>query len=248
MKNKGLYLIFTLFLLSVFVYYLAPPQIPVITYHGFSEDKPKDNMHITKKNFEKQMKFLYKHHYKTLSLEDIECFIEKRCNLPKKSVLITMDDGWKSELSIAAPILKKYNFHAVIFYVGENISGKNPSFMNEQDLETIQKDYPNIEIASHSFGLHYEEAYKLDANIIQNDMHMMKTIVHSPYFAYPYGKHSLQYHQALQNEKYELAFTFGPKREHRKLRQSDSRYELPRLNFSSDVPLWKFILRLIWLY
>ena len=42
-----------------------------------------------------------------------------------------------------------------------------------------------------------------------------------------------------------MAFTFGPGKEHRKASQKDDAYKIPRLNISNDMPLWKFILRII---
>lgn len=231
---------------SIIVYNLIPTKIAVLTYHDFVEDNPENNMQISKDVFEEEMKYLHDHHYKTLKLEDIECFLEKKCKLDKKSVLITMDDGWKNELEIAAPILKKYNLNAVIFYLGENYDGKNPNFMDMSDLETLKKDYKNIEIANHSYALHYEEAYLLEKNDFINDLETMKEINDSKYYAYPYGKYTDKYIDALKEEDYSLAFTFGPDDNHRKLTVNDNRYEIPRLNLSNGMPKWKFILRLNW--
>ncbi|MBQ6134851.1 MAG: polysaccharide deacetylase family protein [Bacilli bacterium] len=243
---KKLYIL--LFIITLIVLYVcfAPVKIPVLTYHDFVDGEPTNNMQISKKAFEEEMKYLADHHYKSLEIKDIECFLKKECNLPKKSVLITMDDGWKSELEIAAPILKKYHLKATIFYVGENLSKENENFMSLEDLETLIQKYPNIEIASHSYSLHQEKSYKLSKEEITKDMQKMKESIISPYYAYPYGKYSEDYQEALKDEGYRLAFTFGPGGEHRKLTQKDSCYELPRLNMSNGMPLWKFILRLNW--
>ena len=37
-----------------------------------------------KKEFEKEMLFLKKHNYKTLTLKEIECFMEKKCKIKRK--------------------------------------------------------------------------------------------------------------------------------------------------------------------
>ena len=203
-------------------------------------------MQITEKEFKEEMKYLKEQNYKTLTLKEMECYLKKTCKLPRKSVLITMDDGWKNELEIAAPILKKYGFHAVIFYIGENIEGKNKNFMNESDIKKLKKEYPNIELANHSYALHYEDAYKLEKEEIKEDLKKMKEINDSKYYAYPYGKYQKQYIEALKEENYKLAFTFGPDKKHRKVTEKDNVYEIPRLNISNGMTLWKFILRLNW--
>lgn len=227
-------------------YYTSPTKITVLTYHDFVETTPENNMQISKKNFEKQMKYLHDHNYKTLKLKDIECYLEEKCKLSKKSVLITMDDGWKNELLIAAPILKKYKLDATIFYIGEHYNGDNENFMNEKDIDKLKKKYSNIELANHSYSLHYEEAYLLDEESILNDLKKMNEINESKYYAYPYGKYSEKYINSLKNSDYSLAFTFGPGENHRKLTTKDNKYEIPRLNMSTDMPMWKFILRLNW--
>lgn len=244
-------IVLIMFLVVVFIglgitYILMPTKIPVLTYHDFVKENPQNNMQINEDVFRKEMKYLHDHHYKSLTLKDIECFINDKCKLPKKSVLITMDDGWKNELLIAAPILKEYNLNATIFYLGENYDGKNENFMDKNDLEKLKKEYPNIELANHSYSLHYEDAYLLDQKDISKDLKKMNKVNKSKYYAYPYGKYSKEYIKALKQENYSLAFTFGPDEKHRKLTKEDNIYEIPRLNMSNGMPMWKFILRLNW--
>lgn len=234
--------------IGVVIYHLLPTKIPVLTYHNFTKEKKNESLVITEEEFEKQIKFLKDHHYHSLTLEQIDCFMNHTCKIPKKSVMITIDDGWKSTLEIAAPILKKYQMNAVLFYIGHNISGENPSFLNSEEMEVLKREYPNIEIASHTYDLHQEDAYLQEKDVLLSDMEKMKTVIRNPYFAYPYGRHSENYHEALKEAGYRLAFTFGPGEEHRKLSSKDSIYELPRLNMSSSMPFWKFVLRLIWFY
>lgn len=233
--------------IAVIGYFMIPQKIPVLTYHNFTKDGNSDNMTISVKDFEKQIKFLSDHNYKSLTMKDIECFMDGSCSLPRKSVLITIDDGWRSTLGVAAPILKKYNMNATLFYIGHNVNDDNPSFLSKNDIGIMRKKYPNIEIASHTYDLHKEDAYLLSKDELVIDMEKMKKVISNPYFAYPYGNHSEAYHEALKEEEYKLAFTFGPNDEHRKLDRNDNIYELPRLNTSGAMPFWKFLLRLIWI-
>lgn len=233
-------------LMIVFYFLFVPVSIPVLTYHDFVEENVENSMQITKEEFEKEIKFLKDHHYQSITLKDMECFLEGKCKLRRKSVMITMDDGWIGEYQIALPILKKYHMNAVIFYVGEHLDDENPNFIHREEIEKIKKDYPNIEIASHSYSLHFEDAYLLSKEELVEDMKLMKNEIDSKYYAYPYGRSSDSYQKALKEEKYSLAFTFGPDKEHRKVKVGDSKYSVPRLNMSSGMPFWKYVLRLIW--
>ena len=247
--KRFLWLIIGLLLVIVVAfisYFMIPQKIPVLTYHSIT-DGDSSSMNLNIQEFEKQINFLAGHNYHSLTLGEVDCFLDGTCSIPRKSVLITFDDGWKNNLELAFPLLKMNGLNATLFYIGNNYDGHNPNFLNEDDLEVIKKEYPNIEIASHTYELHEEDAYKLTVDELKEDMEKMKEVVDSPYIAYPYGHHSDNYHKALEEEKYRLAFTFGPDGEHRKLDQNDNKYELPRLNMSDQMPFWKFLLRLIWI-
>jgi peptidoglycan/xylan/chitin deacetylase (PgdA/CDA1 family) len=65
--------------------------------------------------FELQMRYLKENGYHVITAEELLAFLEYRQRLPQKSVLITMDDGYRSVYNIAYPILKKYDFTATLF-------------------------------------------------------------------------------------------------------------------------------------
>ena len=195
--------------------------------------------------FEEQLKYLKKHNYKTLTLEEFECFHKGECKIPRKSVLITMDDGYQSNYDLAFPLLKKYNMNATIFYLGINEDGHNDKYMSKETLDKVIKEYPNIEIASHSYNLHIEGSINQDKKDLIKDIKKQKEIINSKYYAYPYGAHNKNMIEALQEEGYIMAFTFGPGEEHRKATRKDDKYKIPRLNISNDMPMWKFKLRII---
>ena len=97
-------------------------SIPVLMYHHIL---PKSGFIASSVDeFERQMKFLAKNGYQTLSSEE---FLEyKKGNLKvKKGVFITFDDGWRDNFFYAYPILKKYNLKATIFLVTEWIEKAN---------------------------------------------------------------------------------------------------------------------------
>lgn len=243
--KKILILLLLIIILVIILLFGLPKKYMVLTYHDFTKGNPENGMQKNINDFEREMKYLHDHHYKSLTLKDVECFYDKTCKLPRKSVLITMDDGWKSEYEFALPILKKYNLNAVIFYIGNNYDGHNPNFISEKELKKIKENYPNIEVASHTYNKHYETAYLESVSKLDSDFKEMKNIVNTKYFAYPYGKYSNNYIKSLKNNGYKLAFTFGPDKEHRKFSIKDDRYKIPRINMSTTYPYFKYILRLI---
>lgn len=240
--------IIILLLITILPLIYKDQTIAVLGYHDFTNTNSTNEMQMEISKFEKQMLYLKKHHYKTITLKEMECFINKTCHLPRKSILITMDDGYRSNYELAFPILKKYNLNAVVFYMGINYDKNSENYMNKEIIDKAKKEYPNIEFASHSYDLHHEMDYSLDYDKINEDFQKQKEIINTKYFAYPYGHVSENLEKALKENDYRLAFTFGPSKEHRKAKQTDDKYHIPRLNISSSMPTWKFKIRLLMPY
>ena len=88
--------------------------IPILTYHRFAESC-NSPLCMPRKTFELQMRYLRENGYHVITAEELLAFLEYRQSLPKKSVLITMDDGYRSVYDIAYPILKNYGYTATLF-------------------------------------------------------------------------------------------------------------------------------------
>jgi len=89
-------------------------SVPVIMYHHILS---KDSFIATSiENFDKQMKFISEN-YKTLTSDEFKNYKKGKIGVPKNSVLITFDDGWRDNLEFAYPILKKYNLKATLFII-----------------------------------------------------------------------------------------------------------------------------------
>lgn len=116
--------------------------VPILAYHKFSESKG-DRMTVTASAFEEQMKLLKDKGYHVITLDQLFDFLDFKIQIPKKSVVITIDDGWRSAYDIAFPILKKYGYPATLFIYTALITGSKL---------TLNWDLIN-EMASHGIDL-----------------------------------------------------------------------------------------------
>ena len=66
-----------------------------------------------RRNFEEQIKYLAKN-YHIISFNELYSYCNEEEKIPENCILITFDDGYKDNYSVAYPILKKYNLKATI--------------------------------------------------------------------------------------------------------------------------------------
>lgn len=81
-------------------------------------------INVTPENFERQMEFLKKNSYKTITVKDYIEITQLKRKVPEKTVMITFDDGWLDNWVFAYPVLKKYGLKAVLFVVTSHIAEK----------------------------------------------------------------------------------------------------------------------------
>ncbi len=108
----------------------------ILTYHKIT-DKPDmdDPLKVSVSNFEKHIRYL-KNHYSILTGEQLKDLIQNNEPFPKKSCLITFDDGWLDNYTNAFPILKKYSVPAVIF-ISTDYIGTDNSFWYDRLSEIL---------------------------------------------------------------------------------------------------------------
>lgn len=239
-----LVILFLVFILCIYI--LNTNKVAVLGYHGVMPRKTNisgNNLFVNSEDFEEQLKLLDKLGYKTLTLDEFYCWKNKKCKQPRKSILITFDDGYNNNYDYAYKLLKKYDMNAVVFYVGVFSESNDELWMNMDTINKVKEEYPNVEVASHSYNLHFHSDKTYDE--VKEDAKKMSDIIDTKYYAYPFGDYNDEYIRALKDSGYKMAFTFGPKREHRKADLKDDNYTIPRLNISKDMPKYKFILRLL---
>lgn len=254
-KKRIIFLIVISIIIVLFILYQYSNQkVAVLGYHSFYKDKSElieESEFINDINsFEKQMKYLHDHNYKTLTLDEFYKWKKDELKIPRKSVLITFDDGYLSNYMYAFDILKKYDMNGVVFFIGKNAEeGKEEGtiydYMSFEIINRCREEYPNIEFASHSYDLHISGVANISKEDLDKDTKEMSKQGNFEYFAYPYGIYSDDMIDVLKNNNYKLAFGFGYKdNKHKKASKKDNDYLIPRLNISNYMSLSKFVIRL----
>ena len=119
--------------------------VPVLVYHNISALE-KGKLSIAVRNFDAQIRQLHAEGFQAVSLTDFLAFTAGRRQLPRKSVLLTFDDGYRSFIQYARPILKDYGFGATLFVYSNFLGGG--AALSWQDLRTLTEQ--GFDVQAHS--------------------------------------------------------------------------------------------------
>ena len=89
--------------------------------------------------FDSHMKYLSEKDYFTLRMKDLELFLDGKIRIPKKSIVVTLDDGKYAKNAV--DIVEKYKIYATYFII-----------TSRYDVSSIQTTYMDFE--SHTHNLH----------------------------------------------------------------------------------------------
>lgn len=185
--------------------------VPVLVYHQISPKKSSSKITVSEENFERQMAYLKNNGYHVLTMKQFLDFIDFRQRPPKKSVVITLDDGWKSAKTIAYPILKKYGFTAVLFLYTDLVdSNQTPLALGWDDVRAL-KDSGVFEIGSHTMT--HSDLNNISDDRLQKELResrqiiLEKTGVTADVLAYPNGVFDEKVIKAMKNIGYRAGFT-----------------------------------------
>lgn len=136
-------------------------DVPILMYHNITTDTTGDDMNITPEAFEAQLDALLAAGYETVSLTELQNYVQHGADLPERPILITFDDGYLSNYEYAYPALHARGMKATFFAIGVSIGkdtykdtqyAMNPHFSMAQAEEMIASGL--IEVQSHTYDMH----------------------------------------------------------------------------------------------
>lgn len=189
-------------------------SVPVLLYHHLLPAAEHDGTNgaiVSVEDFRQQMDFLFKNGYHTVTLADLYLFIQGEKNLPERSVVITFDDGYRSNYDYAVPILRQYRFRAVQFPITSYIENYHP-WLPHMGWGLIAAAADVFEYHSHSHALHFYKGVRA-AILVTPEEQLRKDLYHSRElldcfaFSYPFGVWSREAIRLLKETGYKMAFT-----------------------------------------
>jgi peptidoglycan/xylan/chitin deacetylase (PgdA/CDA1 family) len=134
----------------------APPSIPsddfgatVLCYHIV--ESPQDpRMEVSRETFRQQMRYLAMTGYNVIPLRDLYDYVTgKRNSLPKNSIVVTIDDGWRSTYTEVFPEMKRYGFPFTVF-IYPKIIGQTSHALSWKQVKEMSD--AGVDFESHSLS------------------------------------------------------------------------------------------------
>jgi peptidoglycan/xylan/chitin deacetylase (PgdA/CDA1 family) len=197
------------------VYASGYQTVPILTYHRFA-DECQSPLCMPTAVFTEQMRYLKENGYHAITPEDLMAFLEYRQPLPKKSVLITIDDGYRSTYDIAYPILRRSGFTAVLFVYTELIDAA-PIALTWNQLVEMKRN--GFSVGSHTIyhsdltqpkegESRAEYAARIDKELLGSKQTLDRRLDQETWIlAYPYGNHDQKVVASTQQAGYKLGMS-----------------------------------------
>jgi peptidoglycan/xylan/chitin deacetylase (PgdA/CDA1 family) len=212
----------------------------VLMYHNFGPAPAggdPEHLFVEVATFRAHLALLRKRGWRALSLDEFLATLNG-APAPRKSYLITIDDGHESVLRDAAPILADAAVPSVLFVPPAVLGGPitwNPAYAEEQ--LSAKSEIATLAGTTMEVGVHsWDHTRMLDMTTDELNLHVQRAreevasmMGYRPRsFAYPFGTHDLPARQAIADAGYAVSFAVA--REH-------GRYAVDRISVKgSDTP------------
>ena len=191
--------------------------VPILCYHRFGTGGGR--MTVSAEKFAAQLDWLARNGYRVVRLADLAAYLKGEQALPKRSVVITIDDGYESTYRLAYPLLRKHGFPATVFVytdfvgMGDALTWPQMQELSDSGLVDIQahsKSHRNlIERGNGETDELYRQAIDQETRIPRDvlERRLSSTVRH---FALPFGDANETVLASLARQNYSLAVTVNP--------------------------------------
>ncbi|WFP51649.1 polysaccharide deacetylase family protein [Methylomonas sp. EFPC3] len=189
----------------------------VLMYHGTPSEKPESVYSIEASLFAKHLKYLKQNGWNTVLFRDLD----KPHLLPKKSVVLTFDDGYKDNYEGAFLPLVERDMKASWFITTDCIGG-HAHWLGGQSQQTrmldpgqlLEMHSAGMEIASHTHSHPDLSLLNHDQQLAEFDQAktLLEQLLTAPVtsLAYPFGRFNADSLAAAELAGYKLACTTQP--------------------------------------
>lgn len=230
---------------------------PILTYHfvgNYPRRRTRRSIFCHAPVFQAQMRFLHRRGWRAIPLREAGEAIAAGSPLPRRTFVVTFDDGDADLTWSAAPILRSLGFPATVFLVSDYL-GRSNAWEAGADLRTQPLLDVNgaRELLDSGFDIGAHTATHPDLTSIADASRLRAEIAGSresleqelqrpiQTFCYPYGRLNDAARDAVAEAGYLCAVTTRKGR----ARQGDDVFRLPRVSVSYRAGTWSLLWRIV---
>jgi peptidoglycan/xylan/chitin deacetylase (PgdA/CDA1 family) len=169
--------------------------VPILCYHNLGP-QTRGRLLMSATAFEEQMRYLKREGYQVITLRQFLEFSALRQQLPRKTVVLTFDDGWKSFKEFAYPVLKELGYPATLFiytdFIGARIALSWPELkelaLEGFDIQAHSKTHDDMRRkpgeSDDDYNRRMQSELQYPLGVFQARAGLSPRIL-----AYPYGSH-----------------------------------------------------------
>lgn len=126
--------------------------VTVLIYHRFGDERyPSTN--VSAQSFKAQMAFLEDEGYQVIPLERLIRCLENDEKIPDRSVVITIDDAYRSILDVAWPILRSYAYSFTVFVYSGAVDKGYGDFLDWPQIREMAA--AGVDFQDHGYSHHH---------------------------------------------------------------------------------------------
>lgn len=185
-----------------FRYYL-----PILGYHRIGRFQGDHVPTVSAEAFERQLAYLAAHRVRVMSLEEVTALLDDGKPFPRRSAVITFDDGYADNATLAWPLLKRHGFPATVFVTPGEVG--LPGFLTWDQVGALARE--GMTIGSHTMHHSYLPLVKeqqLDEELV-GSKRVLEDRLQRPvdFISYPIGGFTMQARAIVERAGYRAACT-----------------------------------------
>jgi len=182
-------------------------HLPILDYHRVGAFKDDHVPTVSGQAFERQMRLLARHRIRVLCFDELMDCLEAGQPMPRRSTIITFDDGYEETYTVAWPILQRFGFPATVFVTPSEVG--RPGFATWDQIVEMSNDA--VTIGSHT--MHHSYLPLVGRENLEEELGGSKVLIEQRvgkpvlFLCYPVGGFTTDVQTIAQRAGYRAACT-----------------------------------------
>lgn len=222
-----------------------PWRVPVLMYHRVdtrlsAHDPITVHLTVMAPLFEAELQLLNRAGYRPLTLDELVRALSHSGTVPAHRVVLTFDDGYEDNYTVAFPLLRRYGWTATFFVVTSTVG--TPGHLTADQIREMAASGMDVE----SHGEHHIDFSQLPLGVARGELVGSRRLIARwsgrpvRYFAYPAGRFTSGLVRLLAETGYRGAVTEVPGF----VTPASLPFTLPRIRMDHDDTLASFARKL----